>query len=119
MQKKILVTDDALFMRHTLKALLTSNDFEVFEACNGEEAVKQYAAVQPDLVLMDITMPVMNGLDSLRALKKQDPNAKVVMCSAMGQKSMVIEAIQSGARDFVVKPFQTEQVLECVRKHLG
>jgi two-component system chemotaxis response regulator CheY len=119
MQKKILVTDDAMFMRHMLKTLLIANKFMVYEAANGQEALDQYAEIQPDLVLMDITMPVMDGIEATRTLKAVHPDAKIVMCSAMGQKNMVVEAIQAGAKDFVVKPFQPEQVLECVRKQIG
>ncbi len=119
MQKKILVTDDAMFMRHMLKSLLIANKFTVFEATNGQEALDAYASIQPDLVLMDITMPVLDGIAATRAIRSQHPDAKIVMCSAMGQKNMVVEAIQAGAKDFVVKPFQPEQVLNCVKKHLG
>jgi two-component system chemotaxis response regulator CheY len=120
MSKRILITDDALFMRVTLKNILTTHGYEVVgEATNGQEAVEQYADRQPDLVLMDITMPVMDGIAACRAIKGSDPNANVVMCTAMGQKSMVIEAIRAGAKDFIVKPFQPERVLESIQKLIG
>jgi two-component system chemotaxis response regulator CheY len=120
MPKRILITDDALFMRVTLKNILTSNGYEVVgEATNGQEAVEKYATQHPDLVLMDITMPIMNGIAACRAIKDSDPNAKVVMCTAMGQKSMVIEAIQAGAKDFIVKPFQPDRVLDSIKKLIG
>ena len=120
MPKKILITDDALFMRVTLKNILTSNGYEVAgEAANGQEAVEKYAAVQPDLVLMDITMPVMDGITACRTIKGAHPDANVVMCTAMGQKNMVIEAIQAGAKDFIVKPFQPARVLESIKKLIG
>jgi two-component system chemotaxis response regulator CheY len=120
MPKRILITDDALFMRVTLKNILTSNGYEVVgEASNGQEAVQKYADQHPDLVLMDITMPIMNGIAACRAIKDSDPNAKVVMCTAMGQKSMVIEAIQAGAKDFIVKPFQPDRVLDSIKKLIG
>lgn len=120
MSKKILITDDALFMRVTLKNILISNGYEVAaEACNGQEAVEKYAAIKPDLVLMDITMPIMDGISATKAIKTADPGANVVMCTAMGQKNMVIEAIQAGAKDFIVKPFQPDRVLESIKKLIG
>jgi two-component system chemotaxis response regulator CheY len=120
MSKTILITDDALFMRVTLKNILTTHGYEVVgEAGNGEEAVRQYAAKKPDLVLMDITMPVMDGITATKAIRSADPNAKVVMCTAMGQKNILIEALQAGAKDYIVKPFQPERVLESVKKLIG
>src|ERR1700734_1124295 len=120
MSKKILITNDALFMRVTLKNILSSNGYEVVaEAANGQEAIQKYAAYHPDAVLMDITMPIMDGITATKAIREQDPNAKVVMCTAMGQKSMVIEAIQAGAKDFIVKPFQPDRVLDSLQKLLG
>ena len=120
MSKKILITDDALFMRVTLKNILTQNGYEVAgEATNGQEAVDKYAAISPDLVLMDITMPIMDGITACRTIKAAHPNANVVMCTAMGQKNMVIEAIQAGAKDFIVKPFQPDRVLESIQKLIG
>lgn len=119
MQKKILVTDDAVFMRSMLKGILLPNKFTVVEASNGQEAIDQYNAHKPDLVFMDITMPVMDGLTAVKAIKSQHPDACMVMCTAMGQQNMVIEAIKAGAKDFIVKPFQAERVLECVRKFVA
>ncbi|MBN8689183.1 MAG: response regulator [Armatimonadetes bacterium] len=117
MAKRILITDDALFMRVTLKKILTENGYEVVgEAQNGAEAIDLYKRLNPDIVTMDITMPEMDGLAALKGIKEHDPNAKVVMCSAMGQKNMVVEAIQAGAKDFIVKPFQAERVLEAMGK---
>ena len=120
MAKKILITDDALFMRVTLKNILTANGYEVVgEAANGREAVEKYTEYQPDLVTMDITMPIMDGIAACRAIKGLNAQANVVMCTAMGQKSMVIEAIQAGAKDFIVKPFQPDRVLESIKKLIG
>lgn len=120
MAKRILITDDALFMRVTLKNILTQNGYEVVgEAQNGVEAVKLYQELKPDLVTMDITMPEMDGIAALKEIRGGDPEAKVVMCTAMGQKNMVVEAIQAGAKDFIVKPFQPERVLEAVGKLLA
>lgn len=117
MAKRILITDDALFMRVTLKNILTQNGFEVVgEASNGVEAVELYKQLKPDAVTMDITMPEMDGIAALKAIKQIDPAAKVVMCTAMGQKNMVVEAVQAGAKDFIVKPFQPERVLEAMSK---
>lgn len=117
MAKRILITDDALFMRVTLKNILTQNGYEVVgEATNGAEAVNLYNSLKPDLVTMDITMPEMDGISALKAIKAADPGAVIVMCTAMGQKNMVVEAIQSGAKDFIVKPFQPERVLDAIGK---
>lgn len=117
MAKRILITDDALFMRVTLKKILSENGFEVVgEAQNGLEAVELYKSLKPDIVTMDITMPEMDGLTALKQIRAIDPNANVVMCTAMGQKNMVVEAIQSGAKDFIVKPFQPDRVLEAMTK---
>ena len=120
MPKKILITDDALFMRVTLKNMLVANGYEVVgEAVNGQDAVEKYAACRPDLVLMVITMPIMDGIAATRAIKASDPAAKVIMCTAMGQKNMVVEAIQAGAKDFIVKPFKTEDILGRIQKQIG
>lgn len=114
---KILIADDAAFMRMMLKNVLFAGGHTVVaEAASGREAVDLYDAHHPDLVTMDITMPEMDGLQALKAIRKSDPLAKVIMCSAMGQQDMVIEAIQSGAGSFIVKPFQKEKVLEEVAK---
>lgn len=120
MAKNVLIVDDAAFMRMMIKDILTKNGYEVAgEADNGLKAVDKYKELTPDLVLMDITMPEMNGIDAVKNIKAIDPGAKIVMCSAMGQQAMVIESIQAGARDFIVKPFQADRVLEAVRKVLG
>ncbi len=120
MAKKVLIVDDAAFMRMMIKDILTKNGYDVAaEAENGLKAVEKYKELTPDLVLMDITMPEMNGIDAVKAIKGFDPGAKIVMCSAMGQQAMVIESIQAGARDFIVKPFQADRVLEAVRKVIG
>lgn len=120
MGKNILVCDDAAFMRMMIKDILTKNGYNIAgEAENGQKAVEKYNETKPDLVLMDITMPEMDGIQALKKIKEMDPGASVIMCSAMGQQAMVIEAIQSGAKDFIVKPFQTERVLEAVKKVVG
>ncbi len=120
MAKNILVCDDAAFMRMMIKDILTKNGYNIAgEAENGLKAVEKYNETKPDLVLMDITMPEMDGIQALKKIKEMDPAAKIVMCSAMGQQAMVIEAIQSGAKDFIVKPFQAERVLEAVKKVVG
>jgi len=117
---KILIVDDAAFMRMMIKDILTKNGYEIAaEAENGQKAVEKYAESKPDLVLMDITMPEMDGIQALKKIKEIDAGANVIMCSAMGQQAMVIEAIQSGAKDFIVKPFQAERVLEAVKKVVG
>ena len=120
MAKNILVCDDAAFMRMMIKDILSKNGYNVAgEAENGLKAVEKYKEVSPDLVLMDITMPEMDGIQALREIKKVDVGAKVIMCSAMGQQAMVIESIQAGAKDFIVKPFQAERVIEAVKKVVG
>jgi len=120
MAKNILICDDAAFMRMMIKDILTKNGYNIVgEAENGAKAVEKYAELKPDLVLMDITMPDMDGIQALKKIKEIDPNANIIMCSAMGQQAMVIEAIQSGAKDFIVKPFQAERVLEAVKKVVG
>ena len=120
MGNKILIVDDAAFMRMMIKDVLTKNGFDVVgEAENGKIALDKYKELSPDLVIMDITMPEVNGIDALKSIKAVNADAKVVMCSAMGQQAMVIEAIQSGAKDFIVKPFQADRVCEAVRKVLG
>ena len=117
---RILVVDDAAFMRMMVKDILSKNGYEVVgEAENGLKAVEKYQELKPDLTTMDITMPEMDGISAVKAIKKNDPSAKVIMCSAMGQQAMVVEAIQAGACDFIVKPFQPDKVLEAVRKAVG
>ena len=113
MAKNILICDDAAFMRMMIKDILTKNGYNVVgEAENGVKAIEAYSECNPDLVLMDITMPEMDGIGALKAIKEKDPNACVIMCSAMGQQAMVIESIQAGAKDFIVKPFQPDRVIE-------
>ena len=120
MAKNILICDDAAFMRMMIKDILTKNGYTVAgEAENGAKAVEKYTELKPDLVLMDITMPEMDGIQALMNIRELDPKASVIMCSAMGQQAMVIESIQSGAKDFIVKPFQADRVLEAVRKVVG
>lgn len=120
MAKEILIVDDASFMRMMIKDILTKNEFTVVgEAENGAVAVEKYNELKPDLVIMDITMPEMDGIQAVKEIMKNDSNAKIVMCSAMGQQAMVIEAIQAGAKDFIVKPFQHDRVIEAVKKVLG
>ena len=120
MAKNVLICDDAAFMRMMIKDILSKNGYTVAgEAENGVKAVEKYLEVKPDLVLMDITMPEMDGIQALKKIKEADPGAKIIMCSAMGQQAMVIESIQAGAKDFIVKPFQADRVLEAVKKVIG
>ena len=120
MAKNILICDDAAFMRMMIKDIVSKNGYNVAgEAENGAKAVEKYAELKPDLVLMDITMPEMDGIQALKKIKESDPSALVIMCSAMGQQAMVIESIQAGAKDFIVKPFQADRVIEAVKKVVG
>ncbi|MGH7443375.1 MAG: response regulator [Longimicrobiales bacterium] len=120
MARTVLICDDALFMRTMLGDILRQAGFDIIgEAQTGKEAVTKYKELQPSLVTMDIVMPDMGGIDAVRAIMKEYPDAKILMCSAMGQQALVIEAIQAGARDFVVKPFQPSRVLEAVQRVLG
>ncbi|MDD6036264.1 MAG: response regulator [Lachnospiraceae bacterium] len=120
MAKNILICDDAAFMRMMIKDILTKNGYDVAgEAENGQVAVDKYSEVKPDLVMMDITMPEKDGIQALKEIKAKDPSANVIMCSAMGQQAMVIESIQAGAKDFIVKPFVADRVIEAVRKAVG
>ena len=116
---KILIADDALFMRITLGDILRNAGYEVCEARNGSEMLKVYDEEKPDLIMLDITMPEMDGLNALKNLKKKYPKVKVIMCSAMGQQTMVLNAIQNGAYDFIVKPFEKSKVLDSVKKVLA
>jgi two-component system, chemotaxis family, chemotaxis protein CheY len=114
--KKLLIVDDAAFMRLNLKNIL-KDDYEIVgEAANGQEAVEMYQELKPDIVTMDITMPVMDGLEAIKAIKDIDPEAQIIVCSAMGQQKMIIEAIEAGARDFIVKPFKERRVIEAINK---
>ncbi|MGB4589276.1 MAG: response regulator [Clostridiaceae bacterium] len=117
MSKRIMIVDDAIFMRMKLKDIVEKNGYEVVaEAQNGAEAIEKYKTERPEIVTMDITMPEMNGIEALKGIRRIDPHAKVVMCSAMGQQAMVMEAIQAGATDFIVKPFETDRVLDSLVK---
>ena len=116
---KVMVVDDAAFMRMRCKKMLVENGFDVAEAANGIEAIAVYQKFKPDMVLMDITMPDMDGLAALKEIKKMDPGAKVAMVTAMGQQALVMEALKTGAMDFVIKPFDQERVLGTIKKALG
>jgi two-component system chemotaxis response regulator CheY len=117
---RILIVDDAKFMRMTLTNILLKANHEVVgEAENGVEAVELYEKLNPDLVTMDITMPEKNGIVALKEIKQNHPVAKIIMCSAMGQQKMVVEAIEAGAKDFIVKPFDENRVIEAINRVLG
>jgi len=117
MAKSLLIVDDAAFMRMLLKDIISKAGYEVVgEAANGVDAVEKYKELKPDVVTMDITMPEMNGIEAIKKIKEIDPNAKIIVCSAMGQQAMVVEAIQAGAKDFIVKPFQHSRVIEALQK---
>lgn len=120
MAKRILVVDDAMFMRATVKRILEQAGYDVVgEAENGAIAVQRYVELKPDAVLMDITMPVMDGISAAKAILSSDPQAVVLMCTALGQQNMVIQAIQAGVKDYIVKPFQPDRVIEGVSKAIG
>ena len=120
MAKKILLVDDAAFMRKMIKDTLSKSGYtDLHEAVDGADAVEKYNELHPDLVIMDITMPNMDGLEALKAIRAKDGGANVVMCSAMGQESMVMDAVRSGAKDFIVKPFKGERVIKTVTSILG
>lgn len=120
MNQTVLVCDDAIFMRTMISDILSQAGFEVVgEAESGVQAVEKYRALKPDLVTMDIVMPDMGGIEAVREICKSHPDAKILMCSAMGQQALVVEAIQAGAKDFVVKPFQPSRVLEAVQRVLA
>ena len=116
----VLICDDAIFMRRMISDILSQAGYRVAgEAANGVQAVEMYRTLKPDLVTMDIVMPDMGGIDAVREIIREDPGARILMCSAMGQQALVIEAIEAGARDFIVKPFQPGRVLEAVQRVLG
>lgn len=120
MAVRVLVVDDAAFMRMMVKDILSKNGYEVVgEAENGAKALEKYQELKPDLTTMDITMPEMDGISAVKEIRKIDPNAKIVMCSAMGQQAMVVEAIKNGAKDFIVKPFEKDKVLAAIAKLAG
>lgn len=117
MAKKVLIVDDASFMRKLLGDIISKSGFEIVgEGGNGQEGFDLYKQLKPDIVTLDITMPDVTGLECVKMIRKFDPNANIVMCSAMGQQAMVIEAIQAGAKDFIVKPFQATRVIEALTK---
>lgn len=117
---KILLVDDAAFMRKVIKDTLTKNGYtDLYEAVDGADAVEKFTEINPDLVIMDITMPNMDGLEALKAMRAKNGSANIVMCSAMGQEAMVVEAIKLGAMDFIVKPFKPDRILQTVQKILG
>lgn len=112
---KVMIVDDAAFMRNMLKNIMLESGFEVIcEATNGLEAIQQYSQYQPDVVTMDITMPDMDGVKAVTEIMKRHPEAKIIMCSAMGQQKMVLDAIHAGAKDFIVKPFQKDRVMQSI-----
>lgn len=120
MGKRVLIVDDADFMRMMIKDILIKNGYEIAgEATDGNSALQKYKEINPDLVTMDITMPEMDGVDTVKAIIDYDPDAKIIMVSAIGQQAIVIDAIQAGAKDFIVKPFMPERVLEAITKVLG
>lgn len=120
MSKRVLIVDDATFMRMMLKDILTKNGYDVVgEGVNGEDGFNQYKSLKPDLVTLDITMPEMDGLTCLKKIKEFDSSANIIMVSAMGQQVIVLDAIKSGAKDFLVKPFQQDRVIEAVKKVIG
>ena len=120
MGKGILIVDDAAFMRMVIRDILVKAGYEVAgEAADGKEAIRLYRTLKPELVLLDITMPEMDGIDALKKIMLEDKDAKVIMCSALGQSSMVIESIQAGAKDYIVKPFQADRVIDSVKKFIG
>lgn len=117
---KVLIVDDAAFMRMMLKNMLTKHGYEVIaEAENGQKAVEMYKEHNPDIVTMDITMPDMDGIQAVKEIKSIEPKAKIIMCSAMGQQEMVLNAIKAGARDFIVKPFSEEKVIQSINNVLA
>jgi len=120
MGPKVLIVDDALFMRNMLRDIFVKGGYSIVgEAVNGVEAVEKFQEFRPDLVTMDIVMPLKSGIEALQEINLIDPCARVVMCSALGQDALVVEAVEAGARDFIVKPFQEQRVLDVVRRVLG
>lgn len=120
MTTRVLIVDDAVFMRNTLKEIFTSSGYEIVgEAANGVEAVEKYRNVTPEVTTMDIVMPFKNGIEATREILKQDPSATIIICSALGQESLVMEAIEAGATDFIVKPFKAENVIQVIKKSLA
>ena len=118
MSKTILVADDAAFMRMMIRDILQKEGYDILEAVDGRDAVQKFAELKPDLVLLDITMPQMDGIDVLITIREMDPTARVIMVSAMGQQALFVDALEAGAADFLIKPFQPAKVLEAVKKCL-
>lgn len=117
---KILIVDDAMFMRKVIRDLLVENNYtDLIEAGSGQEAVNLFNVERPDLIIMDITMPGFDGIETIRVLKQIEDNITILMCSAMGQEAMVHEALKLGAKDFIVKPFKPERMLQAVKRLLG
>ena len=117
---RVLIVDDASFMRMAIKDIITKAGHEVVaEANNGNAAVNKYKELKPDIVTMDITMPEMNGIEAVKAIRQFDPEANIIMCSAMGQQAMVVDAVKAGAKDFIVKPFDKDKVLASLQKVSG
>ncbi len=117
MKSSVLIVDDLAFVRMMIKDILIKYGFSICgEASNGVEAVKKYSELKPDVVLLDITMPVMNGLEALQRIMISDPHARIIMCSALGQQKLIISAIQAGAKDFIVKPFKEERLISALKK---
>ena len=117
MGKRVLIVDDAAFMRMMLRNILVKLEYEVVgEACNGQEGYNKYMELKPDIVTLDITMPEVDGLKCLKMIKDTDPQAQVIMCSAMGQQHLVLEAVKTGAKDFIIKPFQPDRVQSALNK---
>jgi len=120
MAPRVLIVDDAVFMRNTIKEIFSSHDYEIAgEAANGVEAVEKYRDLKPDILTMDIVMPFKNGIQATRDILAEDPDATIIICSALGQESLVTEAIEAGAADFIVKPFRSENVIQVVEKALA
>jgi two-component system chemotaxis response regulator CheY len=118
--KRVLIVDDAVVMRMMIKGILSKNGYEVVgEAQNGAEAVEKYRSLAPDLVTMDMVMPEMDGITAVRQIVAADPEARIIMCTSMGQQALVVEAIQAGARSFITKPFQPPKILETIQKVLA
>ena len=120
MAKRIVIADDASFMRMMLKNILVAGGYDVVgEAANGREAIQKYKELKPDLLISDMVMPEMGGIDVLKNLVTEFPNANIIICSAIGQQALVIEAIQAGAKDYIVKPFEQSNVIETINKIIG
>jgi len=117
---KILIADDAKFIRVILKNILQENNYDIAgEAADGRQAVEMYKELEPDIVILDITMPVMNGVEAVEKIRKYDESARIILCTAKGQKQMIKKALKKGARDYIVKPFEEERLLKTITRNLG